>query len=117
MSLLRVGSSCTTWRVAIATIAKMFLYVTDVLCNINLLTVSLCLFVSCLEGPALVLHTHLHSAALNSAVGALVRLQNEIHADKVLHQFIKPILYLSCEQDLGDFFSPKLHPIWLCNQR
>lgn len=78
---------------------------------------SLCLFVSCLEGPALVLHTHLHSAALNSAVGALVRLQNEIHADKVLHQFIKPILYLSCEQDLGDFFSPKLHPIWLCNQR
>ena len=80
MSLLGVKSSVKTRRAALAAIANMFLYVTDVLCNMNLLIVSLCLYVA-LKGPALVLDTHLHSAALNSAVGIMVGLQNEIHAE------------------------------------
>lgn len=71
------------------------------------------MFVSCLKGPTFVLGKHLHSAALNPAVGIVVRLKNEIHADKALHHFINHILYVTCEKDLGDFF-PKLHPIIHC---
>lgn len=52
----------------------------------------------CLRGPAVCICSR-HRFAL----GGMVWLQNEIHADKALHQFINQMC-VCCELDLGDFF-------------
>lgn len=56
------------------------------------------MFAGCLKGPAVCIRSR-HRFAL----GGMVWLQNEIHADKALHHFINQMC-VCCELDLGDFF-------------